>query len=123
MKLEQALLEMFLRSAEGREVFIKIVAFNRQRGLLVYTTYGSVKCITRDRIYFDYKRTAKGQEPLVEGGKDYECYIKSDFDYDITFLENFDKEDYCKLIDLTLSETFPIPIYTAFKSFLINNTK
>ena len=124
MTIDKALTEIFFRVCEGKEVFIKITATNRRTGNLVYTTYGSVKSVTRDRIYFSYKRMSQGKGPLCkDDSKDYECYIKPDFNYDITFIEDFGKSDFSKLIDLTLHETFTIPVYSAFKNFLNNNYK
>ena len=119
MIIEKAIPEILFRLIEKKEVFIKMIAINRKNGNLVFTTYGSVSEVTRDRIFFSYKRMSQGQGGLTnDSKKDYEYYIKPEFAYDITFIEDFNEEDFYSLIDLTLQETFQYSIYNAFKSFL-----
>ena len=122
MTIDKALNEIFFRLQEKRDAFIKISAINTEnKNSLVYTTYGLVRAIDRETIYFSYKRTSNGQNgPLIENNKNYECYKKKGYEYNVVFIENFDKEDFSRLIDLTLYETFKLPVYTAFKKFLNN---
>ena len=118
MTIDKAITEILFRSLENQVVFIKMSAINRgSGGKHVYTTYGIVENINRETIYFSYKKTARGQEPLSDDTKKYEYYRKSEFEYDITFIEDFNEKDFLMLIDLTLLETFPLPVYNSFKSF------
>lgn len=125
MSIDKSINEIFFRLKEHKEIFIKLVAIGEFG--LVFTAYGVVSDIDRNNIYFSYKRMYKGKNCLSEDSKNpnHEQYTKREFNYEITFLEDFTNEDFSSLIDLTLQEVFPYSVYNAFKSYLskpqINN--
>lgn len=122
MSIEKSINEIFFRLKEHKEVFIKLTAMGSYG--IIFTAYGVVSDVDRDNIYFSYKRMSQGKSCLSEDPKnpDYEQYTKKDFNYTITFLEDFTNKDFSALIDLTLKEVFPYSIYNAFKSYLNKNS-